>query len=110
VALMGMRTPALDLALQMPSFRRRMAGRCSEDVWLMPNLNTGCVLKFDETGAVSESLWDLSGEKHPMITSMREHKGVLYLCGIFNNRMGVHRLPGADPNFCGVDSYWGAVA
>jgi simple sugar transport system permease protein/ribose transport system permease protein len=108
VALMGMRTPALDLALEMPGFRRRMARRCSEDVWLMPNLNTGCVLKFDETGEISESLWDLGGEKHPMITSMREHKGVLYLCGIFNNRVGTFRLAGADPNFCGVDSYWGA--
>jgi ribose/xylose/arabinose/galactoside ABC-type transport system permease subunit/sugar lactone lactonase YvrE len=107
LALMGMRTPALDLALELPAFRRRMARRCSEDVWLMPNLNTGCVLKFDEKGEVSESLWDLGGEKHPMITSMREHKGVLYLCGIFNNRMGTYRLPSADPNFCGVDSYWG---
>jgi simple sugar transport system permease protein/ribose transport system permease protein len=110
VALMGMRTPALDLALEMPGFRRRMARRCSEDVWLMPNLNTGCVLKFDEAGNISESLWDLGGEKHPMITSMREHKGVLYLCGIFNNRMGTYRLSGADPHFCGVDSYWGAAA
>ncbi len=107
LALMGMRTPALDLALEMPGFRKRMARRCSEDVWLMPNLNTGCVLKFDELGEVSESLWDLGGEKHPMITSMREHKGVLYLCGIFNNRMGTYRLPDADPTFCGVDSYWG---
>jgi len=107
LALMGMRTPALDLSLEMPGFRRRMARRCSEDVWLMPNLNTGCVLKFDDAGEIKESLWDLGGKKHPMITSMREHKGVLYLCGIFNNRMGVLPLPDADPAFCGVDSYWG---
>lgn len=73
----------------------------------MPNLNTGCVLKFDEAGEVSESLWDLGGKNHPMITSMREHKGVLYLCGVFNNRMGTYHLPNADPTFCGVDSYWG---
>jgi ribose/xylose/arabinose/galactoside ABC-type transport system permease subunit/sugar lactone lactonase YvrE len=108
LALMGARTPALDLSLEMPGFRRRMARRCSEDVWLMPNLNTGCVVKFRETGEIAESLWDLGGEKHPMITSMREHKGVLYLCGIFNNRMGTYRLPNANPSFCGVSSYWGA--
>ncbi len=107
LALMGTRTPALDLALEMPGLRRRMARRCSDDVWLMPNLNTGCLVKFDESGEIVESLWDLGGKKHPMITSMREHKGVLYLCGIFNNRMGTYRLPGADPAFCGVDSYWG---
>lgn len=110
LALMGLRTPALDLALEMPGFRRRMARRCSEDVWLMPNLNTGCVLKFSENGEILESLWDLGGEKHPMITSMRENKGHLYLCGIFNNHMGIYHLPGADPAFSGVDSYWGPCA
>ncbi|RUU52804.1 SMP-30/gluconolactonase/LRE family protein, partial [Mesorhizobium sp. M2C.T.Ca.TU.002.02.1.1] len=107
LALMGMRTPALDLSLEMPGFRRRMARRVSEDAWLMPNLNTGCVLRFDEKGRILESLWDQAGEKHPMITSMREHKGILYLCGIFNNRMGTLPLKGVDPNWFSSDSYWG---
>ncbi|TIU74676.1 MAG: ABC transporter permease [Mesorhizobium sp.] len=107
LALMGMRTPALDLSLEMPGFRRRMARRVSEDAWLMPNLNTGCVLRFDEKGQILESLWDQAGEKHPMITSMREHKGILYLCGIFNNRMGTLPLKGVDPNWFSSDSYWG---
>lgn len=107
LALMGARTPALDLSLEMPGFRRRMARWVSEDAWLMPNLNTGCVLRFSEEGEILESFWDQGGQKHPMITSMREHKGVLYLCGIFNNRMGTLRLPDADPTWCGVDSYWG---
>lgn len=110
LALMGMRTPALDLSLEMPGFRRRMARRVSEDAWLMPNLNTGCVLRFDENGQILESLWDQAGEKHPMITSMREHKGVLYLCGIFNNRMGTLPLKGVDPNWFSSDSYWGKKA
>ncbi|MEW6630269.1 MAG: SMP-30/gluconolactonase/LRE family protein [Pseudomonadota bacterium] len=110
LALMGMRTPALDLSLEMPGFRRRMARRVSEDAWLMPNLNTGCVLRFDEKGQILESLWDQAGEKHPMITSMREHKGVLYLCGIFNNRMGTLPLKGVDPNWFSSDSYWGKKA
>ncbi|MAA97159.1 MAG: ABC transporter permease [Stappia sp.] len=106
LALMGMRTPALDLSLEMPGFRRRMARWVSEDAWLMPNLNTGCVLRFNEKGEILESFWDQGGRKHPMITSMREHKGVLYLCGIFNNRMGTLTLPDADPDWCGVDTYW----
>ncbi|MBZ9742174.1 MULTISPECIES: ABC transporter permease [unclassified Mesorhizobium] len=107
LALMGMRTPALDLSLEMPGFRRRMARRVSEDAWLMPNLNTGCMLRFHENGQILESLWDQAGEKHPMITSMREHKGILYLCGIFNNRMGTLPLKGVDPNWFSSDSYWG---
>ena len=110
LALMGMRTPALDLSLEMPGFRRRMARRVSEDAWLMPNLNTGCVLRFNETGEILESLWDQTGEKHPMITSMREHKGTLYLCGIFNNRMGTLPLPDADQTWFSTNSYWGQSA
>ena len=50
LALLGMRTPALDLALTMPGFRRRMARRVAPDLWLYPNINTGCVVKFDESG------------------------------------------------------------
>jgi len=34
-----------------------------------------------------------------MITSMREHKGYLYLGGISNNRIGRLRLDDADPHF-----------
>ena len=42
-----------------------------------------------------------------MITSMREHKGYLYLGGVSNNRIGRYKIPGADPNWTGQDDYWG---
>lgn len=106
-ALLGMRTPALDLAMTMPDFRRRMAKRVAPDFWLYPNINTGCVIKFDENGNILESLWDLGGQNHPMITSMREHKGWLYLGGVSNNRIGRYKLGNADPNWTGPASYWG---
>jgi ribose transport system permease protein len=109
MALLGMRTPALDLAMRMPGFRRRMARRVAPDQWLYPNINTGCVVKFSDTGEILESLWDLGGENHPMITSMREHRGWLYLGGVSNNRIGRYRIPGADPNWCAQDDYWGPV-
>jgi len=107
VALLGMRSPALDVALRMPGFRRRMARRLAPDEWLYPNLNTGCVIKMAADGTVLESLWDLGAENHPMITSMREHKGWLYLGGISNNRIGRYKIPGADPSWNGFRSYWG---
>ncbi len=107
LALVGMRTPSLDLAMKMPGFRRRMARRTAPDEWLYPNINTGCVIRFDETGRVIETLWDFGGENHPMITSMREHKGHLYIGGIFNNRVGRLRLDGADAGWTGWSSYWG---
>ncbi len=107
VAIMGMRSPALDLALRMPSFRRRMSRRIASDQWLFPNLNVGCVARFDDQGEFIESLWDRNASNHPMITSMREHKGWLYLGGITNNRIGRVRLNGMDDSWSGWSSYWG---
>lgn len=110
MSLSGMRCPALDLAWRMPGFRRRMVKRLPSDEWLFPNINTGCVLKFNERGEVLETLWDLGGEKHPMITSMREHRGHLYLGGIMNNRVGRYTIPGADPDFVQYERRWGKTA
>jgi len=107
LALVGMRSPSLDLAWKMPGFRRRMAKRVPVDEWLFPNINTGCVVKFNEQGKIVESFWDLHGENHPMITSMREHRGYLYLGGILNNRIGRYKLDNADPNFVQYDKRWG---
>jgi ribose transport system permease protein len=107
LALVGMRTPSMDLSLRMPGFRRRMARRVSPQELIFPNINTGCVVKFDEQGRVLGSLWDLRGENHPMITSMREHQGHLYLGGLLNNRIGKYRVEGADPRWTGHESYWG---
>jgi ribose transport system permease protein len=106
LALVGMRSPSLDLAWKMPGFRRRMAKRVPVDEWLFPNINTGCVVKFNEQGKILESFWDLKGLNHPMITSMREHRGYLYLGGIANNRIGRFKLQDADPNFVQYDRRW----
>lgn len=113
LALVGMRGPALDLAMRMPAFRRRMTQRLPFDEWVFPNINNGCVLKFNLQGEVLETLWDPSGVNHPMITSMREHKGWLYLGGLSNNRIGRYRLPvdGSRPDFANFVQYaqrWGA--
>ncbi|WP_378941669.1 ABC transporter permease [Mesorhizobium sp. ANAO-SY3R2] len=110
VALLGMRTPAMDLAMTMPGFRRRMTQRVAFEEWIYPNLNSGGVIKVDVDGNVIESLWDRAGDRHPMITSMREHKGYLYLGGIFNNRIGRVKLEGADPTFNDRDLYFGRPA
>jgi len=107
VALAGTRTPSYDLAMTMPAFRRRMARRVAGDEWLFPNVNVGCVVHFDGKGRVLETLWDSAGENHPAITSMREHRGYLYLGGVTNNRIGRIKIDGADPHWTGPSSYWG---
>ena len=107
MAWLGMRTPTFDLALRKPAMRRRMTRRLPQDEWLFPNINTGGVAKFDEAGRVVEVLGDLGGKNHPMVTSMREHRGFLYVGGILNNRVGRLPIAGADPDWTGPRSYWG---
>ncbi len=108
VSLVGMRGPALDLAMKKPGFRRRMTRQVSPANWLYANINTGCIIRFTETGEILESIWDAGGENHPMVTSVKEHKGYLYIGGLSNNRIGKWKIPGADPNWSGPESYWGA--
>ena len=70
-------------------------------------MNVGCVVKFDDSGVVLETLWDREGVNHPMITSCNEHRGHLYRGGIVNNRVGRVRLTGADDSCTSQGSYWG---
>ena len=107
LGLAGTRTPSYDMAMTMPAFRRRMARRVAGDEWLFPNVNVGCVVHFDENGGVIETLWHRGGENHPAITSMREHRGYLYLGGVTNNRIGRIKLADADPDWTGPEFYWG---
>lgn len=107
LALVGLRGPVYDLTMQFPGFRRRMTKKIPNDEWLYPNLNNGSVVKFDDNGKIIETLCDLGGKSHPSITSMREERGYLYIGGLSNNRIGRVKLPNADPNWTGYDSYWG---
>jgi ribose transport system permease protein len=108
MAWLGMRTPSFDLALRHPAMRKRMTRRLPQDEWLFPNINTGGVVKFDESGRIVAAMGDLAGASHPMVTSMREHRGWLYIGGILNNRVGRLRLDGADESWTGWRSYWGS--
>ncbi|MCL6706313.1 SMP-30/gluconolactonase/LRE family protein [Pseudomonas sp. R2.Fl] len=110
MAWLGMRTPSFDLSLRHPGMRKRMTRRLPQDDWLFPNINTGGIVKFNEKGEILETLGDLSGVSHPMVTSMREHKGHLFVGGILNNRIGRYRIPGADETWTSPDAYWGPAA
>ncbi len=107
MAWLGMRTPAFDLSLRHPAMRKRMTRRLPQDEWLFPNINTGGVVKFTEAGDIIATWGDLSGQAHSMVTSMREHKGYLYIGGILNNRIGRLKIEGADPDWDANTAYWG---
>jgi ribose transport system permease protein len=107
LALVGIRTPTFDLAARKPGFRLRMVKQVPGDEWLAPGLNHGCVLRFNEAGDILESYWDPTGISHSTVTSMREHKGYLYLGGLENNRIGRIKLDRGDPTWTDYEAYWG---
>jgi ribose transport system permease protein len=109
IALAGMRNPVIDQAMKYPGLRRRMAKRVPPTNWLFGNLNIGGVLKIDGAGRIVDALWDAPDGPLYMITSMREHKGALYLGGVTNDKIGRLPLPDADPEWSGIESYWGKV-
>jgi ribose transport system permease protein len=106
VAMTGMRSPAFDLSMRVPRFRHRMASQLPPDEWLFPNINVGCVIKINLKGEVLDCLWDQYSKNHATITSMREHKGRLFIGGLMNNRIGIYTLPGARRNFVQHVDYW----
>jgi ribose transport system permease protein len=107
IALAGMRNPVFDQAMRYPRLRRRMTKRVPPTNWLFGNLNIGGVLKIDGAGKIVDAFWDASDGPLYMITSMREHKGALYLGGVTNDKIGRLRLQGADRDWSGPASYWG---
>jgi ribose transport system permease protein len=107
IALAGMRNPVIDLAMRHPGLRRRMTRAVAPTHWLFANLNIGGVLKADSTGRIVDAYWDDPDGPLYMITSMREHRGALYLGGVTNNKIGRVTLTGADPTWTGPESYWG---
>ena len=107
LALVGMRSPAYDLAMRKSGFRLRMIKQIPPDEWVYPGINTGCVIRFDGEGRPLESFWDPGGLSHPTISSVREHKGHLYISGLENNRIGRIKLENSDPEWTHHRSYWG---
>jgi len=86
-----------------------MVNQIAADDWLAPGMNQGCVVRMSASGEVMESFWDPTGEYHTNVTSMREHKGYLYLGGLENNRIGRIKFDQGDSNWTGYESYWGTT-
>ena len=93
LAIAGMRSPVLDLAMTMPDFRKRMTDRIPEDEWLAPQMNHGCVVRFGADGKIHETLWN--GRDRMPASAVREHAGWLYVASARAGRLLRLRLPDA---------------
>ena len=111
LALVGMRSPSLDLAWRMPALPHPHGqAACRSTNGCSPTSTPDASSNSTNRARSSTSLWDLHGLNHPMITSMREHRGYLYLGGIANNRIGRYKLEGADPKFAQYEKRWGRLS
>ncbi|MDF1602212.1 SMP-30/gluconolactonase/LRE family protein [Nocardioides sp. YIM 152315] len=93
MSFVGMRTPISDLFLRHRNLRLRMTKELPVDDWIVPQWNVSCVVKFTDDGMILSSYWDGTLERHPMVTSMKEFDGHLYIAGLQNNRIGRYKLP-----------------
>jgi ribose transport system permease protein len=103
-AFVGMRTPMSDMMLRYPALRRRMTREVPQDNWIIPQLNVSCVFKFTEHGEILDVYWDETLSSYPMVTSVKESNGFLYLGSIHGNRIGKlkleqHEVGPYDPRF-----------
>ena len=110
MAWLGMRTPSFDLALRHPGFRKRMTRRLPSDEWLFPNINTGGVVKFDETGRIVETLGDMTGTSHPDGDLHARAQGL----SLYRRHSQQSHRPLQNsrrrPNWTGAVSYWGSAS
>ena len=106
--MVGMRSPALDLAWKMPGFRKRMGKRVPIDEWLFPNINTGCVIKFNEQRrgarivlgpARREPSDDHLDARASRLSLSRRHHATTASADTNSSN--------ADPNFVQYDRRWG---
>ena len=104
MALVGMRTPALDLAWRCPASAGAWPSACRTTNGCSPTSTPAACSSSTRRARSSRRCGTSTARNHPMITSMREHKGYLYLGGIYNNRIGRYKIPGADPDFVQYDS------
>ncbi len=94
--------------MKFPDFRTRMVKEVAADEWLFPNINNGCVCKFDDAGNVSESLWDSGGSSHPTITSDARRSRTLCTSAVCTTTAsGASRSRGSMPAGTACESYWG---
>ena len=99
----GARSGPADAGFPAPDGLARRAGRM-----VVPANEYRLRVQVRPAGRNLGCLWDLDGLNHPMITSMREHKGYLYLGGLQQSASDNTRFLAPIPNWTGPKSYWGA--
>lgn len=91
LALFTVRNDTMDRLHPYP-WAKSVMSKLPKALWPKPE-PYGIVLSLDETGKITGSLQDPSGEKLNTITSAFERDGNLYLGSLLNDRIGKLKLP-----------------
>jgi ribose transport system permease protein len=102
----AMRSPAFELSLRLPDFRKRMLRQVAPDNWLMPNVNAATIVKIGEAERSVRMTLAVEDMAISQISSVREHAGKLYVCGANNDGVAVLDLS----KISGLDAGTGDVA
>jgi sugar lactone lactonase YvrE len=91
LALFTVRNKVMDTLHPIPFFKAQLS-KLPKIFWPKPK-PYGLVLALDETGRITQSLHETTGEHLKEITSAREYDGYLYLGSLTNDRIGKYKLP-----------------
>jgi sugar lactone lactonase YvrE len=91
LALVTVRNPQGDWLSPRP-FVKSLLAKLPSSLWPKPQ-PYGFVVQLDENGKILGSFQDPSGQHIPMITSVFERNGYLYLGSLSNNFIGKFKLP-----------------
>jgi sugar lactone lactonase YvrE len=92
LALFTVRNDAVDKLHPFP-FLKAQLSKLPKPLW--PKAKPyGFVLALDESGKITQSLHEPTGNHLKEITSAREYAGHLYLGSLHNDRIGKFKLPG----------------
>lgn len=74
-------------------FLKAQMSKLPKEFWPKPK-PYDFVMALDENAKITQSLHDPTGNHLKEISSVREHKGYLYLGSLHNDRIGKFKLPG----------------
>lgn len=90
VALYTVRNDLTDKIHPYP-FMKKLVSKLPRMLWQKPE-PYGLVIALDEKGNIVRSLHDPTGNCLKAITSVKEHKGYLYMGSLYGNKIGKYKL------------------
>ena len=108
-ALVGMRSPALRPRAEDAAVPPAHGHRVAPDEWLFPNMNTGCVVKFDLRAGSSSAVGSRRRQPSDDHLDARAQRLPLSRRHLQQSHRQLTGFPAPTPIWTGTKSYWGRL-